>query len=113
MGNIVALFLHILTEQFADHVEVSIKTDGSVVVFVGPRGHLALMELSRFFAAGDSLATAILTTARVRGNARFIFHDTDAVEIRLIDSFKEPIDETVLFCPELKMLKSKLVCPEC
>lgn len=110
MGNIVALFLRILTEQFADHVEVSTKTDGSVVVFVGPRGQLALVELARFFASGDSLAAAILVTARVRGNARFIFHDTDAVEIRLIDSFKESIDETVLYSPELKRMKQEKVC---
>lgn len=100
MGNLVALMRRILTQTHQHSVEIRTEADGTVVVFVGRRGLAALYEIAKYLGTGNSLKTAMIVTAKVSGNARFIFHDDDAVELRLLDGERHPIDETVLYSPE-------------
>lgn len=104
MGNIVNVFLTILTKKWFDYVEVTLNDEASAVVFVGGDSRDVLLELADILRGRESLSEALRATAELKGNARFIFHDIDeAVEIRLVDSFKVEIDDTVLYSPSLRM----------
>lgn len=99
MGNLVALIRRILTQNHQHSVECRQNDDGSLVVFVGRKGLAALYEIAKYLREGDSLRTALITTAKVGGNARFILYEDDAVELRLLDGERWPIDDTVLYSP--------------
>jgi hypothetical protein len=102
MGNIVELIRRILTEKHQHSMEIKTNPDGSIVVFVGRRGLTALYEISKYLGE-TTLRTAMIATAQLGGNARFLIYDTDAVEIRLIDGFKYIIDETVIYSPAWRL----------